>query len=158
FDLNTLPADARTAASHHTFNGKLPVWMAIVFTLLSAGLFAYLFFPLKHRQLPKLRPDDPGGAKALGYLFIPIFNIYWFVVMWSRLAQRLNFQLRLRNRPAIVSPLLVTAGPIAVLATGLLFRGSLVGTICFLINWLVLTPLIAIQVESAVSAIFKADQ
>ena len=53
-------------------------------------LFALIYFGLVHGNLPKRRPDDPSAAKAIGFSFIPIFNIYWACFFWIRLCTRIN--------------------------------------------------------------------
>lgn len=62
---------------------------------------AFLFVPilnivslfkliLSHGSLPQVRDDDPSAGKALGFMFIPFFNIYWAFFVWLRLCDRLN--------------------------------------------------------------------
>lgn len=53
-------------------------------------LFALIYFGLVHGNLPRRRPDDPSAAKAIGFSFIPIFNIYWAIFFWIRLCTRIN--------------------------------------------------------------------
>ena len=53
-------------------------------------LFALIYFGLVHGNLPRRRPDDPSAAKAIGFSFIPIFNIYWACFFWIRLCTRIN--------------------------------------------------------------------
>jgi len=53
-------------------------------------LFALIYFGLVHGNLPRRRPDDPSAAKAIGFSFIPLFNIYWAIFFWIRLCTRIN--------------------------------------------------------------------
>jgi len=53
-------------------------------------LFALIYYGIVHGNLPRRRPDDPSAAKAIGFSFIPIFNIYWAIFFWIRLCTRIN--------------------------------------------------------------------
>ena len=53
-------------------------------------IFALIYYGLVHGNLPKRRPDDPGAGKAIGFMFIPFFNIYWVCFFWVRLCTRIN--------------------------------------------------------------------
>ena len=77
--------------------------LAVILTILTLGIFAIIYYPLQHSKYPKVKPDDPSGAKAFWFQWIPLFNIYWFFVMWPRLADRVNFQYRLRGHPGPVN-------------------------------------------------------
>lgn len=50
-----------------------------------------------HDNLPRAHPNDPTSAKAIGFAFIPYFNLYWVFFSSLRLADRINLQLRLRG-------------------------------------------------------------
>jgi hypothetical protein len=52
--------------------------------------FALIYYGLVHGNLPRRRPDDPGAGKAIGFMFIPFFNIYWVCFFWLRLCTRIN--------------------------------------------------------------------
>lgn len=53
-------------------------------------LFALIYYGIVHGNLPMRRPDDPSAAKAIGFSFIPLFNIYWGIFFWIRLCTRIN--------------------------------------------------------------------
>lgn len=53
-------------------------------------LFALIYYGIVHGNLPKRRADDPSAAKAIGFSFIPLFNIYWICFFWIRLCTRIN--------------------------------------------------------------------
>ena len=50
-----------------------------------------------------MKHDDPTAAKSIGFLWIPVFNLYWSFVVWRRLVDRINFQYRLRGHPAPIN-------------------------------------------------------
>jgi hypothetical protein len=52
--------------------------------------FSLIFYGLVHGNLPKRRADDPGAGKAIGFMFIPFFNIYWICFFWLRLCTRID--------------------------------------------------------------------
>lgn len=76
---------------------------AIILSIVTFGIFPWIYYPLQHSKFPKVKPDDPSGAKAFWFQWIPLFNIYWFFVMWPRLIDRVNFQFRLRGHHAPVN-------------------------------------------------------
>jgi hypothetical protein len=75
-------------------------WVVVVLSAVTIGIFGSVYLQLKQDRLPVVKPNDPSAVKAIGFLFIPFFNIYWYFVVWPRLVDRLNFQYRLRGRPA----------------------------------------------------------
>ena len=52
-----------------------------------------------HGKLPKVRPDDPSAEKAIGFCFIPFFNLYWIFFTFRRLCLRLDEQRDLYGLP-----------------------------------------------------------
>ena len=72
--------------------------LAVLLHFLTFGLFSLIHFGLQHDKLPQAKRDDPSGAKAVGFSFIPYFNLYWFVFQPMRLTDRLNLQDRIRDR------------------------------------------------------------
>jgi hypothetical protein len=77
--------------------------LAVILTIVTLGIFAWIYYPLQHSKFPKVREDDPSGAKAFWFQWIPLFNIYWYFVVYPRLVDRINFQYRLRGYPAPVN-------------------------------------------------------
>jgi hypothetical protein len=66
--------------------------LAIVLHFLTCGLFTLIHFGLMHDALPRVRQDDPSAGKAIGFMFIPFFNIYWVFFAYLRLIDRVNEQ------------------------------------------------------------------
>jgi len=52
--------------------------------------FSVIFYGIVHGKLPQRRPDDPSTGKAIGFMFIPFFNLYWICFFWVRLCTRIN--------------------------------------------------------------------
>lgn len=91
------PVQAHTAPSaEHRLERFSILWLlaANFFTL---GLFGNVWLNLMHDKMPKNRPNDPSAAKAIGFLFIPLFNMVWLFITYSRLMNRINEQRQLRG-------------------------------------------------------------
>jgi hypothetical protein len=77
---------------------------AILLAVFTLGIFPAIYYGLVQGKLPVVKPGtDPSPGKAIGFQFIPYFNIYWQCVVYARLVDRINFQLRLRGKPAVYS-------------------------------------------------------
>lgn len=70
----------------------MPVVAVIILNYLTIGIFPLIWFALMHGKMPKVRPDDPSGGKAVGFMFIPFFNLYWIFFSYLRLCQRVDEQ------------------------------------------------------------------
>ncbi len=125
-DLNTaLTAEQRESFKQNQLTSFSP-GLSVFLSLITFGIFSTIFYQLKHDQLPKVRTDDPSAGKAIGFMFIPFYNLYWMFVAWPRLIDRINFQYRLRGKPS----------PVA--------RGQVMALlICSLVGWILLLPYIA---------------
>jgi hypothetical protein len=75
------------------------VGVAILLHFVTLGIFSFFHFNLMHGNLPKLRPDDPSAGKAIGFMFIPFFNLYWVFFSYTRLCLRIDEQRVQRGLP-----------------------------------------------------------
>lgn len=84
---------APVGASQHQLT-TFPVALIVVLHFITFGLFTFytyfIHFNLMHGKLPVRRPDDPSAGKAIGFMFIPFFNIYWVFFTYLRLCDRIN--------------------------------------------------------------------
>lgn len=96
-DVRLQPLPERARLARHSIQ-KFPIWAVGVLNVVTFGLFPLIHFGLLHNRLPKAAQNDPSSGKAIGYQFIPYFGFYWIFFSSLRLADRLNLQLRLRNR------------------------------------------------------------
>jgi hypothetical protein len=142
FDLNQIPPDLREQYKRHGFFDTFSVGGAIVLHFITFGIFTLIFMGLKHSKFPRIRPDDFGAGKAIGFMFIPFLNIYWIFVFWLRLADRINFQFKLRNQAPAVN-------------RGLVLAAVIVGIIPYvgLISWLIIYPIVISEVQGACNAL-----
>ena len=97
-----------------------PVSLVLLFNFLTIGIFGAIRMNLMHGRLPRTRPNDPSAGRAIGFLFIPCFNLYWFFFTFLRLAERLNEQRRLYGLPRAPLSGMALAFCIGHVAVGLL--------------------------------------
>jgi Protein of unknown function (DUF2510) len=148
FNVDALPAEQREAYKQHQL-AEFPSWAVVVLSIITLGLFGLIYHGLKHSQLPLIKSDDFTAGKSIGFAFIPFFNLYWLFVNWPRLAERINFQFRLRGAPEPVSKELILWANILWVA------GSLV-----LVTWLVapvLACISAAQIQSASNQLARGE-
>jgi hypothetical protein len=70
---------------------------AAILNVVTSGLFGLIFYGIQHGKLPRASRRDFGTGRAIGFMFIPFYNLYWAFRFWCGLADRINLQLRLRN-------------------------------------------------------------
>ncbi len=92
----------RQYLKQHTLQ-RFPAGLAVFLHFITWGIFSVIHYGLQHDRLPTAQPDDPTAAKAIGFNFIPYYNLYWFIFQPLRLADRLNLQDRIRDRPSGLS-------------------------------------------------------
>lgn len=97
-DVRALPLAARARLAGHQLT-RFPVWAVGVLNIVTLGLFPLIHFGLMHDKMPRAAHNDPSAGKAIGFQFIPYFNLYWVFFSAIRLADRLSLQLRLRGLP-----------------------------------------------------------
>jgi hypothetical protein len=83
-----------SSASRHQLS-PFSVPLLILLHFLTCGLFSFIWLNLMHGKLPKVRSDDPSAGKAIGFCFIPFFNLYWIFFTYRRLCLRIDEQRRL---------------------------------------------------------------
>jgi hypothetical protein len=112
-DLNqVLTPQEREAYKQHLLSPGMAPWAVVVLSAVTVGIFGSVYLQLKQSRLPVVKPDDPSATKAIGFMFIPFFNIYWYFVVWPRLVDRLNFQYRLRGSSSLIDRRQVTIAQI----------------------------------------------
>jgi hypothetical protein len=101
--------------------------------------------------LPKRRPDDPGTGKAIGFMFIPFFNIYWICFFWTRLCTRINDERTRVGLPPTAPRQLV----IAILWTYLGMFIPLLNILA-IIAILVMLVIVTIQIQQSLNGLAEA--
>jgi hypothetical protein len=92
-----------------------PAWLVVALHYLTLGVFSVVWFALMHGRMPRIRGDDPSAARAVGFLLIPVFNVYWLFFVHLRLCERLN-DLRVQRglMPNVPEPLAIFMCVLAV--------------------------------------------
>jgi len=85
------------ANGHHLTS--FPVAVVILLHYMTCGIFPLVWLNLMHGKLPRIRSDDPSAGKAIGFCFIPFFNLYWIFFTYRRLCLRLDEQRNLYGLP-----------------------------------------------------------
>ena len=75
-DVRMLPLEERARLAVHDVK-PFPVWLAGVLNVLTFGLFSVIHFGRLHDRLPRASQNDPSTARAIGFQFIPYYNLYW---------------------------------------------------------------------------------
>lgn len=128
YNLESIPEEDRELMKEHDINDTFPAAVVILLHFLTLGIFSFLYMGMRHSRLPRIRHDDFGAGKAIGFMLIPIVSAYWAFMFWVRLASRINFQFRLRNLPEPVPRGLVIT---AVIVSLIPFFGFLAWMILF---------------------------
>jgi hypothetical protein len=95
-DVRALPIPERARLAQHQIR-PFSVFGAIVLHYITFGLFSWIHFSVMHDKLPKAATNDPSAGKAIGFSFIPYFNLYWVFFNALRLTDRLSLQFKLRG-------------------------------------------------------------
>ncbi|MFU8796119.1 MAG: hypothetical protein ACNA7X_02325 [Dehalococcoidia bacterium] len=107
FDLDNVSLEQRIAFARHRVTWVLSIDALIFLHIATLGLFTLIYFGLMHSRMPMVKYDDFAAKRAIGFSFIPFFNLYWLFRFWLRLADRVGLQTRLRGfRQAIPESLM----------------------------------------------------
>lgn len=138
FELESLNGTQIVKLRKHKFTDTFSVGLGIFLHFLTLGIFTTINCGLKYNKLPKANPSDFASGKAIGYLFIPFFNYYWYFIFWRKLTDRINFQYKLRGESPPISKDLVTAS-------------CIIGIIPYvgIISFLFLAPIVYYQIQTA---------
>jgi hypothetical protein len=129
FDLSSLSDGQRSEFRRH----QLPAFSTdgvMILHLLTMGIFTLVYFGLMHSRLPSIKHDDFRAKKAIGFCFIPFFNLYWVFKFWLRLVDRVNFQAAIRGLAPTISKRLMLATVIVGLIPGVNLAAVVLYAIC----------------------------
>ena len=147
FDVNAIPPNDQAQFRQHNIQNDFSVGLGIFLHFITFGIFTMIKVGLVFDQLPKIKEDDHNAGKAIGFLFIPLFNLYWVFVFWGQIVKRINFQYKLRGQHPPISYGLSLAHPICRLI-------PYVNFLCYL----VLVPILYGQIQSAVNGLARENQ
>lgn len=137
----------RAALSRHSLQ-KFPAWAAVLLHFVTFGIFPLIHFGMQHERLPQADKDDPSAGKAIGFSFIPYFNLYWIVFNTLRLTDRLNLQYRLRGKGDAVP-------------RSFMFVAAVIGVIPYLnalLGWTVFWPIAIYYLQRAVNELAAENE
>ena len=74
--------------------------LVVFLHFITFGIFSWIHFGLMHDRLPRARHDDPSAAKAICFMLIPFFNVfYWRFFEGMRICDRINEQRHFAGLP-----------------------------------------------------------
>lgn len=129
FDLSSLSDRQRSEFRRH----QLPAFSTdgvMILHLLTMGIFTLIYFGLMHSKLPMIKHDDFKARRAIGFCFIPFFNLYWVFRCWLRLVDRVNFQTTIRGLAPTISRRLMLATVIVSVIPGVNLASVVMYAIC----------------------------
>jgi hypothetical protein len=126
FDPSRLAPDVANAWRQHRFQATFSVLLVLLVHVLTFGMATPFLVARKFGLLPRTRSDDFSTAKAAGFLFIPVYSLYWVFVLCRRLADRLTLQARLQSVPNPPSRGLATAVAVGWVIGAIPYVGLLV--------------------------------
>jgi hypothetical protein len=92
------PPPIPTPGSVHQLT-SFPVAAVILLHYITCGIFSLIWLNLMHGKLPRVRSDDPSAGRAIGFCFIPFYNLYWIFFTYRRLCLRIDEQRNLYGLP-----------------------------------------------------------
>ena len=106
-------------------------------------------FVLLYRFWFIIQPGEPRTTpgKAIGYLFIPFYNIYWLYVAWVGLAKDMNETCRKYNITATVNEGMALAYYILVLLSWIPYVGFVTAIVGFIIEAIVMKQLVEASIK-----------
>ena len=96
--LNGFPPTGPVADRHQLT--QFSVVAVVLLHFCTCGIFSFIWLNLLHGKLPRVRADDPSAGKAIGFCFIPFYNLYWIFFTFRRLCLRIDEQRLLYGMPA----------------------------------------------------------
>jgi hypothetical protein len=109
------------------------------------GIFSLIWVNLMHGKFPRLRPDDPSAGRAVGFCFIPFFNLYWIFFSYRRLCLRIDEQRSLYGLPP--------SGLRGMATTACIFQ--VIPWINVLIGYTIITPIFIGMLQSSANELAR---
>lgn len=145
YPLEDIDIEHQQRMAYHRLRVGINPFFGILIHYLSFGIMSIVLCGLKHSDLPHIKYDDFKAGQAIGFLFIPFYNLYWVFVFWQRLAQRINLQFELRDKKVGVSS--------GLALTVCIF--SVIPYLGWLVNYLLFQPILAFQIYRSCNQLAK---
>ena len=126
-------------SGHHLTS--FPVAALILLHYITCGIFSLIWLNLMHGKLPRVRSDDPSAGRAIGFCFIPFYNLYWIFFTYRRLCLRIDEQRNLYGLPP--------SNLSGMATTSCIFQ--LIPYVNALIGYTIITPIFIGQMQSSVN-------
>ena len=133
----------RAALGAHQLE-EFPVWAAGLLHLCTFGLFSLIFYGIQQGRMPRAAANDPTTGQAIGYQFIPFFNLYWMFFSPLRLCDRITLQYRLRGQRD-------EAPRGMVLASAIVSVIPYIGIISMFVLWTISTCLLQAKINKLIA-------
>jgi hypothetical protein len=140
------PRTGATTSCPHQLT-TFPVALAVLLHYLTFGIFTMVWLNLMHGKISRVRADDPSAGKAVGFCFIPFFNLYWIFFTYRRLCLRIDEQRDLYGLPPSNLRGLAT--------TSCIFQ--LIPYINLMIGYTIITPLFIGVMQSSVNQLVRTS-
>ncbi len=134
-----------TAAPHQLTT--FPVAVAILLHFVTFGIFTKVWLNVMHGKMCRVRADDPSAGRAIGFCFIPLFNLYWIFFTYRRLCLRVDEQRGLYGLPASNLSGLATAACIF----------QIIPYLNLLVGYLFLTPIFIGMMQASVNQLARTS-
>jgi hypothetical protein len=125
-----------------------PVAVAILLHYVTFGLFTMVWLNLMHGRMCRVRADDPSAARAIGFCFIPFFNLYWIFFTFNRLCLRIDEQRGLYGLPAS------NLGGLAI--TSCIFK--IIPYLNLLIGYLIISPIFIGMMQASINKLARTSE
>jgi hypothetical protein len=140
------PPPIPTPGSVHQLT-SFPVAAVILLHYITCGIFSLIWLNLMHGKLPRVRSDDPSAGRAIGFCFIPFYNLYWIFFTYRRLCLRIDEQRNLYGLPP--------SNLSGMATTACIFQ--LIPYINALIGYTIITPIFIGQMQSSVNQLVNTS-
>ena len=120
---------------------SFPVTAVILLHYVTCGIFSLIWLNLLHGKLPRVRSDDPSAGRAIGFCFIPFYNLYWIFFTYRRLCLRIDEQRNLYGLPP--------SNLSGMATTACIFQ--IIPYLNALIGYTIITPIFLGQMQSSVN-------
>ena len=124
-----------------------PVAVVILLHFFTCGIFSLIWLNLMHGKLPKVRSDDPSAGRAVGFCFIPFYNLYWIFFSYRRLCLRLDEQRELYGLPP--------SNLRGMATTACVFQ--VIPYVNLLLGYTIVTPIFIGQMQSSVNQLVNTS-
>ncbi len=136
----------------HQFR-RFSILAILLLNTVTLNVFSVVWLNLLHGKMPKLRQDDPSAGKAIGFMFIPFFNIYWIFFTLTRVVKRIDEQRAMRG----LQPSAAAVPAIMVCVFTVLSCIPILGIVTALLNYMIVVPLLATLVQKSITSLVEVS-